>query len=73
MSNAIFVHMNDFNHPIDWDNSKEILFCSDIIKRNIIESSIIKVKFKSTFNVSTGMYKLDNFIMTRIVDQLSIK
>ena len=35
-SSAIFVHLNHFNHQIDWHNSDKILNCSDFVKRYII-------------------------------------
>ena len=72
MSSALFLHMNNCNHSIDWRNSKEMLFCNDIVKRNIIESSIIKFKSDCVLNISKGLYKLDNWIIKGIVKQLRI-
>lgn len=65
-SNAIFVHISENNHPVDWDNSKVIVKCKDRDERNIIESSFIKYHEKKVFNVSSGLYKLDNFIIEKI-------
>ena len=35
MSNSLFLHRNNFNHAIDWDNSKVLL--------NLIVSQIFKL------------------------------
>ena len=69
MSSALFVHMNNFNHQIDWANSNQIVNCKNIIKRNIIESAFIKVCPQSILNISPGMYKLDPLIVKEIVNQ----
>ena len=61
-NNALFVHMRDENHSIDWLNSSSIVKCNSFIKRNIIESSVIKQTEQNNMNLSTGMYKLDGFI-----------
>ena len=68
MSNALFVHMNNNNHGIDWNNAREIIFCSDFLIRNVIESSIIKSNFENLLNISPGMYKLDDYIIKMIVE-----
>ena len=69
-SNALFIHQRDMNHCIDWSHASSIFPCNDIVKRNIIESSMIKHSINDLINVSTGMYKLDNFISNRIVRQI---
>ena len=66
MSSALFVHMNDTNHGIDWENSQEIVKCQDVTKRNIIESCIIKNGREDLINLSDGLFKLDSFIIQRI-------
>ena len=58
--------MRDFNHVIDWVNSKEILFCNNSTRRNILESCIIKFNAQNVLNISPGMYKLDNFLVEMI-------
>ena len=65
ISNALFLHMNDFNHAIDWDKAEVILYCNNVIRRNIVESAMIKYK-ENLVNVSPGMYKLDAFIVKEI-------
>ena len=70
-SNALFIHLRDFNHVIDWVNAKEIVFCSDLVKRNLIESSFIKNNPNNLLNISPGMYKLDSYLIKLIAQQFS--
>ena len=69
-SNALFVHLRDYNHPIDWDNAAPIISCDSFVNRNIIESSIIKKSDDFNLNLSSGMYKLDKFIIEKICNQV---
>ena len=71
-SSALFIHLSNFNHVIDWINAKEILYCKDITSRNIIESGFIKEFSANLLNVSPGMYKLDNFMISEIVKRFKI-
>ena len=65
MSNELFLHMNEFNHDIDWNKSEVIIYCNNITRRNIIESALRKYN-KNLVNVSPGMYKLDAFAVNEI-------
>lgn len=69
MSNALFVHLRDFNHCINWEEAKVIVKSNSYLNRNIIESSLIKDTFVNNLNLSHGLYKLDNFIIKKIVSQ----
>ena len=71
MSNALFLHLSNFNHSIDWDKANVILYCNNITKRNIIESALIKYN-QHLLNVSQGMYKLDPFIVKEICKHVSV-
>ena len=71
MSNALFLHMNDFNHAIDWEGAHVIVYCNNITKRNIIESALIKYR-NDLINVSQGMYKLDPFVVKEIFKLVSM-
>ena len=64
INNALFLHRNDNNHNINWLGAKELVYCRDLVTRNIIESSFIKVNFQNLFNISPGMYKLDKKILS---------
>ena len=63
--------MSNEDHRINWPNSKELIFCNDVIKRNIIESSFIKANVEKIMNSSPGLYKLDSYLIDRIVQQFN--
>ena len=65
VSNALFLHRNNFNHRINWQEAEVLLYCNNINKRNIIESAFIKNDC-NLMNISQGMYKLDPFIAYNI-------
>ena len=68
-NNALFVHVRDLNHPIDWDNAIPLVLCKNSLDRNIIESSFIKHSKDNNVNNSTGMYKLDPFLIKEICNK----
>ena len=65
-SSALFVHLRDNNHRIDWSSSSSIAPCKSYMNRNIIESALIKKTENSNINQSSGMYKLDSFMTDNI-------
>ena len=67
MANALFVHVNNNNHAIDWNMAKEILYCRDIVKRNLTESCIIKKECNNLLNISQGLYKVDEIQINGIL------
>ena len=72
-ASSLFNHMNECNHTINWKDSKEIMYCKDIVKRNIVESCIIKKKGSQLMNTSPGLYKLDELLIDSIFRQLAFK
>ena len=56
-NNAIFRHVRDQSHRVDWDNSALIYKCNDYKKRKIIESFCIK-KYNN-YNLCEGTFQLD--------------
>ena len=70
-SSGLFMHMNNFNHAIDWNNAEVALYCNSFMRRNIIESAMIKYK-ENLVNLSPGMYKLDAFIVKEICKIFSV-
>ena len=72
MSSSLFVHMNDCNHTINWTNSKEIIYCKDLVNRNIIESCIIRKHFDNLINTSPGLYKFDELFINNLLSSLNI-
>lgn len=69
-SSALFLHMNNCNHRIDWEGADTILYCNNITKRNIIESAFIKYH-SDLINISPGLYKLDQFVVEMIFKLVS--
>ena len=65
-SNALFIHVRDSNHTIDWENCKVLRTSKSFAERNIIESCIIKHTSKENLNLSDGLYKLDKYIVEKI-------
>ena len=72
-ASSLFHHMNNCNHTIDWNGAKEIMYCKDIIKRDLVESCIIKENCLDLMNTSPGLYKLDNLLVNNIVKQLPLR
>ena len=66
-SNALFMHLSVFNHTIDWEGARELVLCTDIVKRNLIESCFIKFYNDTVLNISPGLFKLDSFIINEII------
>ena len=71
-SNALFIHLRDFNHPIDWDHAQQIVYSKSVFDRNIIESSIIKHNMNLIVNLSSGLYKLDPIIIRKIASMFNL-
>ena len=68
-SNALFVHLSDSDHPIDWGEAKPLIFCKDFIKINILESCIIKSSYENNLNLSHGLFKIDALIIKKVSDR----
>ena len=68
-TNALFIHLRDAGHPIDWTNATNVLQNSSVIERNIIESSLIKKSWQSNLNLNDGLYRLDPIIIKEITDK----
>lgn len=71
-SNALFIHSRDNNHCIDWSNASSVVSCNLFVNRNIIESALIKHTEDVNMNMSSGLYKLDRFIVEKICKQVKI-
>ena len=61
-SSAIFKHHQEFDHPVTWENAHELYFISNFIKRNLLESIIIKSTFENNINMTYGLYYSDKII-----------
>lgn len=71
-SNALFIHVRDSNHSIDWTNSRKIVTNKSYIDRNIIESSLIKHTMCNNINISPGLFKLDPIILNMIIKKFRL-
>ena len=71
LSNALFVHMSETDHVIDWKTASIIKYNKSMVERNIIESAIIQNKFNDNLNLSTGLFTLDKFIIARIIKHVT--
>ena len=58
-SNALFIHLSENNHRINWNNSNVIAKCNDFRSRNLLESALIQITSGSNFNLSPGIVSLD--------------
>ena len=70
-SNALFIHKRDNNHFIDWNGARIIYKTSSLIERLIVENILIQKCL--TMNLNEGMYRLDDFITSKLIDDLKIK
>ena len=68
-SNAVFLHVRDFSHPIDVNNAQCILCCPDTTTRNIIEPALIQLTYESNMNNSKGLYTFDNILLKLFYNQ----
>ena len=69
-SNAIFLHVRDFDHSINFNNSTIYKKVSNWQSRNLIESCIIKELWSDTMNTSSGLFTLDPYVVKKIYDYI---
>ena len=62
---SIFSHVRDFNHTLDFNNSKISFKSENHILRRIVESTLISEV--SNFNQSSGHYKVNPLIRTALL------
>ena len=62
-SNALFVHLSEQSHRINWSQSTVIARCNDFRSRNILESAIIQITSEENCNLSPGQFSLDPLIL----------
>ena len=58
-NSAVFCHLRDNDHPINWQGSKELIFSNDFYSRNILESILIKLTKNENINISSGLFNID--------------
>ena len=72
-SSAIFQHIRNTGHQINWDNSEVIFKNSCSYKRKIIEASVIKQT--NNLNISEGQWitdRIDNILLKPVMRRLKI-
>ena len=69
-NNAVFLHIRNEAHIIDWDSNKLLYKSTDFIKRRIVESALIK--HKDNFNTSDGNFQLNAIMNNFILRHLKI-
>ena len=62
-SNALFVHLSEKSHRINWTNSSVIARCNEFRSRNILESAIIQITSQDNCNISLGQFSLDPLLI----------
>ena len=58
-NSAVFCHLRDNDHPINWQGSKELIFSDDFYSRNMLESILIKLTRNDNINISSGLFNID--------------
>ena len=70
-NNALFVHLSERNHSIDWENAKVIYKIKNEKKRKIVESAVINsVK---NVNISDGFYNFDSLTSKYVIEAANLQ
>ena len=67
-SNAIFCHIQDKDHPFNWEQGRVIIKCNSFILRNIFESVLIRDTYDNNINISLGLYNDDELLRSLIIN-----
>ena len=70
-NSAIFCHVRDFNHPIDWQSAKIVFQTSSLQNRLLVEGSLIASL--DNMNLSDGLFKIDELLKCFILKQSNVK
>lgn len=62
---AVFQHVSNHDHVLDWNQSGSVLHATDWYTRNIVESALIS-SFPN-FNIAPGLYNLDPISIDLII------
>ena len=69
-NNALFVHMSEENHEIDWNNTEVIYKIKNEKKRKIVEAAVINsVK---NVNLNDGFYKFDSLTTKYVIEAANL-
>ena len=70
-NSAIFCHVRDFNHPIDWQSAKIVFKSSSLQNRLLVEGCLIASL--GNMNLSDGLFKIDELLKCLILKQSNVK
>ena len=70
-SSAIFCHVRDFEHPIDWNSARIVFKSSSIHDRLLVEGCLIS-SFNN-MNLSDGLFKMDDLLKSFILKDSKVK
>ena len=70
--NALFCHVNQTNHIIDWNSCIKIISNNKYYERLILESIIIKLTKENNVNLSPGKYIIDAIMEREIVNSFKL-
>ena len=62
-SNALFVHLSEKSHRINWPNSSVIARSNEFLSRNLLESAVIQLTSQDNCNLSPGQFSFDPLIL----------
>ena len=74
VKNAMFVHVRDFDHPINLKNAKNVYPSSSVRRRHIIESALIE-KYSSQgkcMNLNKGFSPNNALILKNVLDSVKM-
>ena len=61
-NSSIFLHVQNYDHCIDWNNSEILVFCNDYEERTILESCLIHGSYQKNMNHMKGQFKCDDIL-----------
>ena len=68
-NNAIFLHIQNTQHSINWNNPRLVYKSSDFVRRRVVESTLIN-NFEN-MNVSNGSFKLNKVLENIIIKNVN--
>ena len=70
-SSALFIHKQNYDHFINWNGAKMVYESTSVVERLIVENILIGKSI--TMNLNDGMYKLDNYITNKLIENTKVK
>ena len=70
ISNALFIHVQEFSHRINWASSSTITRCNRFNERNVIETALIHLTKENNLNISYGRFAMDPIILYMLGKEL---